>query len=31
MRHITDTIKTKLKGSATSILETINNKENIYV
>ncbi|HUS01604.1 MAG TPA: glycosyltransferase family 1 protein [Chitinophagaceae bacterium] len=31
MQHITDSIKAKLNGSATSILKTINNKENIYV
>ena len=31
MQHITDTIKTKLNGSATSILKTLNTKENTYV
>jgi UDP-galactopyranose mutase len=31
MQHITDTIKTKLNGSATGILQTLNNKENVYV
>ena len=31
MQHITDTIKSKLNGSATSILQTLNNKESAYV
>jgi len=31
MQHITDTIKTKLNGSANNILKTLNNKEDLYV
>ena len=31
MEHITDTIKTKLNGSANNILKSLNNKEELYV